>query len=248
MTTYTLEEFQKLSPEKRADVAMNVAMKIDRVKHPKRFVKHRAKVNLSMEQVQALLGAAYEGDHPEDWFILYLTSEGDDGKGPGLRIGEVIGDHRHGADLPGLQVDDLRDDGIWVRGKMGHKELMPLDTDIVDRLRYVCVGKRASGMIFNRYEGLVEAPNVFQKRIKQYARKAGLIEWKLVTPHRLRAAMAQYHTWVLGQSPKQVQKAMRHKQITTQETYVGEASEEQMRQIFSGTKEGVRLNYPEEKP
>src|SRR5438094_4947383 len=151
----------------------------------------KREINLSPEQVKAILVQAKEASL-RDHLLLKTMTVGD------FRVGEVVGSaarrwvkETHSwtpaePNLRGLQIQDLHDDGIWVEGKGWKKEknpappkLIPLPLELVKELREF-TGTRKNGRIFEISESRVEQMTRF------YAKRAGVIDWKLVHPHRFR--------------------------------------------------------------
>src|SRR6266705_4263504 len=175
----------------------------------------KREINLSPEQVKAILGQAKVASL-RDHLLLKTMTVGD------FRVGEVVGSaarlwipycpkcewhyftknkcERCGAakdkkagfwiasepNLPGLQIEDLHDDGVWVQGKGWKKKvkaappkLIGLPLSLINELR-VFTGTRKQGRIFEISESRVEQMS------RLYAKRAGVIDWKLVHPHRFR--------------------------------------------------------------
>src|SRR3989475_1959986 len=151
----------------------------------------KREINLSTEQVKAILGQAKVASL-RDHLLLKTMIVGD------FRVGEVVGSAARRwikaekrwepaePNLRGLQIQDLHDDGIWVEGKGWKKEknpappkLIPLPLELVKDLR-AYIGTRKQGRIFEISESRVE------QMTRIYAKRAGIIDWKLVHPHRFR--------------------------------------------------------------
>src|SRR5207249_1303838 len=97
----------------------------------------------------------------------------------GLRCGEIVG----WRGLPGIRIGDIRDEGIWVKGK-------------------------------------------------GYAREAGIDDWEMVGPHRLRAFFAT-DAKDKGLDAFTIRDLMRHKNITTTNLYVGQSSPERLAKMVN---------------
>src|SRR6266567_1785556 len=65
----------------------------------------KRKVWLTSEQVDTMLTQA-KHDSERDYLLLLLMRYG-------LRCGEIVG----WRGLPGIRIEDIRDDGVWVKGK-----------------------------------------------------------------------------------------------------------------------------------
>src|SRR6266550_803617 len=91
-------------------------------------------VDLTVDMVNKILELA-KAKRQRDYLILALMAKG------GLRLAEVVGsvDKRLMARglLPGLRVEDLRPDGVWVNGKKSrfyggpYRVLQPLPKDLL---------------------------------------------------------------------------------------------------------------------
>ena len=196
----------------------------------------KREINLSPEQVKAILTEA-KNHSLRDYLLIKTMTIGD------FRVGEVVGSAARRwiksdrtwtpaePNLPGLQIQDLRDDGIWVQGKGWKKDknpappvLVPLSKSLILELRNY-VGTRKSGRIFEISESRVEQMTRF------YAKKAGLIDWKLVHPHRFRhfttTQIARKHGVLAGRD------IARHKNISTTNRYIAELPEEEKRTIIA---------------
>ncbi len=195
----------------------------------------KREINLNPEQVKAILIQA-KMTSERDYLLLKTMTLGD------FRSGEVVGSAARRwikeskswipaePNLPGLLIEDLRDDGVWVQGKGWKKEKNPtppkkvqLPTDLVAELR-LFVGKRAKGRIFE-----ISWSRVWQM-LHIYAKKAGVIDWKLVHPHRLRHYMttqvARKHGVIAARD------IARHKNIGTTNRYIAELPEDEKRAII----------------
>jgi integrase len=137
----------------------------------------------------------------------------------GLRIGEIVGRNR----LPGIYVRDIRERGFWILTKKDIGRLVPVPSDIMGKIRgYVDARKlRPNDKLFPVSERTAEAV------IKRYARAAGIEEWRLVTPHRLRAFLAT-DAKKKGLSAFEIRDVMRHANISTTNLYVGHDSPEEV--------------------
>jgi len=141
--------------------------------------------------------------------------------------------------LPGLLVEDLRDDGVLVQGKGWLKEktnvapkIVPLPEDHVKELRGF-IGTRKQGRIFEVSESRVVQMTTF------YAKRAGVIDWKLVHPHRFRHYMTTQVARKYGVLA--ARDIARHANISTTNRYIAEIPEDEKRKIISGMQELISV-------
>ena len=195
----------------------------------------KREINLSPEQVKAILSEA-KAVSLRDHLLLKTMTVGD------FRVGEVVGSAARRwvketrswtpaePNLRGLQIQDLHDDGVWVEGKGWKKEknpappkLVPLPLELVKDLR-AYIGSRKEGRIFAISESRVEQMTRF------YAKRAGVIDWKLVHPHRFRhfttTQVARKHGVLAARD------IARHANISTTNRYIAELPEEEKRKII----------------
>ena len=103
---------------------------------------------------------------------------------------------------------------------------------LVDELR-AFTGKRKQGRIFEISESRVEQMTRF------YAKRAGLIDWKLVHPHRFRhfttTQIARKHGVLAARD------VARHKNISTTNRYVAEIPDEEKRDIIEHQAELISM-------
>jgi integrase len=132
----------------------------------------------------------------------------------GLRIGEVVG----WRGLRGIRKEDLRQKGVWIKGKgyaagIVQDVLYPLPDQVLAVLRpYADSFKRADEKLFPISEPWAET------LCKRYAKDIGLEDWNRVSPHRLRAFFND-DMKAKGIDLGIRKDAMRHKRITTTMTY-----------------------------
>ncbi len=138
----------------------------------------------------------------------------------GLRCGEIVG----WRGLPGIRVQDVRDTGIWIKGKgyaagIVQDRLVPMPPDVMELLKsFVSLGRRRpEDKVFPLSEYWAE------QIVKGYAKRAGIEDWERVGPHRLRAFFAT-DAKDKGQDAFTIRDLMRHKNITTTNLYVGQSS------------------------
>jgi integrase len=157
----------------------------------------------------------------------------------GVRCGEVVG----WRGLPGIRVQDLRDNGIWIKGKgyaagIVQDRLVPMPPDVMELLKtFINMGRRRSE------EKLFPITEYWAEQIvKGYAKRAGIEDWERVGPHRLRAFFAT-DAKDKGQDAFTIRDLMRHKNITTTNLYVGQSSPERLAKIVKSlaSQEGNQL-------
>jgi len=155
--------------------------------------KQGREIDLTDTESDAILRAA-EKVSERDYLILALA-----GQGRGIRIGELVGvkkttkyhtfldpaNHDKGGtwkesctELPGIFAGDVREGAVWVRRKGGQVRRVRLASWLYTRLEKWA--EAHPGKLFDVRER--QAYNIVQK----YAREAGLSDWQLVHPHRLR--------------------------------------------------------------
>jgi integrase len=116
----------------------------------------------------------------------------------------------------------LKDDGIWVHGKGGTNKLQSLDPSTVARLR-AFIGTRKKGKIFDLTTGRC------RQLMKRYAKLAGIPDFQLVHPHRLRAFVGSELKERFD--VKVAQDVLRHKSaVTTLNSYVRQTAEGRRRE------------------
>ncbi len=204
----------------------------------------KREINLSPEQVKAILTEA-KNHSLRDYLLIKTMTIGD------FRVGEVVGSAARRwvksdriwtpaePNLRGLQIQDLHDDGIWVEGKGWKKEknpappkLVPLPLELVKELREF-TGTRKNGRIFEISESRVEQMTRF------YAKRAGVIDWKLVHPHRFRhfttTQIARKHGVLAARD------IARHANISTTNRYIAELPEEEKRKIIQAQEDLISV-------
>lgn len=161
----------------------------------------KRKIWLTSEQVERMFALAKEAS-VRDYLMMLLMRYG-------MRCGEIVG----WRGLPGIHKEDLREKGIWVKGK-GYKAgivqdtLYPLNDDVMRQLRAYSVQFMPADKLFDLSEPYVET------LVKRYAQLAGVEDWSLVGPHRLRAFYNQ-DMKEKGIDVSIRRDMMRHKSITT---------------------------------
>lgn len=184
----------------------------------------KRKVWLTTSQVDTMLHLAHERSE-RDYLLLQLMRYG-------LRCGEIVG----WRGLPGIRANDLRNEGIWVKGKgyargIVQDRLVPMPKELIKQLR-----RHVSQTLPHRSNNdsddkVFPISEVRAERIvKQYARQAGIDDWERVSPHRLRAYFAT-DAKDKGLDAFTIRDLMRHKNITTTNLYVGQSSAERLARI-----------------
>src|SRR5437867_573367 len=204
----------------------------------------KREINLSPEQVKAILTEA-KNHSLRDYLLIKTMTIGD------FRVGEVVWSAARQCvksdriwtpaeqNLRGLQIQDLHDDGIWVESKGWKKEknpappkLVPLPLELVKELREF-TGTRKNGRIFEISESRVEQMTRF------YAKRAGVIDWKLVHPHRFRhfttTQIARKHGVLAARD------IARHANISTTNRYIAELPEEEKRKIIQAQEDLISV-------
>lgn len=162
-----------------------------------------------------MLALALEHGGERDWLLLNLMRYG-------LRVGEIVGDNG----LPGIKTEDLRSNGIWVKGKgyaagIVQDRLVPIKTQLLESLVKFAP---KNGLLFPISERWAE------QITKRYAKLAGIEDWELVGPHRLRAFFAT-DAKEKGVDAFTIRDLMRHKNIKTTNLYVGQTSQERLQKV-----------------
>ena len=151
----------------------------------------------------------------------------------GLRVGEIVGCEG----LPGIHLEDIRSEGIWVKGK-GYKagivqdSLVPIPAGVIKLLRHYSSNLSTGDKVFPISERQAE------RIVKNYARKSGIEDWRLIGPHRLRAFFAT-DAKDKGKDGLMIKDLMRHKNLATTEIYVGRASPQTLRRVVEELAEHV---------
>ncbi|MBO0888362.1 site-specific integrase [Candidatus Bathyarchaeota archaeon] len=166
-----------------------------------------------------------EHESERDYLLLLLMRYG-------LRCGEIVG----WRGLPGIRIEDIREDGIWVKGKgyargIVQDRLVVLPQNAIRRLR-----RYLTQTLVTHFENAQE-DKVFpisavraEQIVKRYAKNAGIDDWERVSPHRLRAFFAT-DAKDRGLDAFTIRDLMRHKNITTTNLYVGQSSTERLARI-----------------
>ena len=185
---------------------------------------HKRKVWLTSLQVDTMLERAKAASE-RDYLLLQLMRYG-------LRCGEIVG----WRGLPGIRTDDIREQGIWIKGKgyargIVQDRLVPMPKDLIRQIRFYMATlalHRSGGSNLDRIFPISE---VWAERIvKKYARDCGVDDWERVGPHRLRAFFAT-DAKDKGLDAFTIRDLMRHKNITTTNLYVGQSSTDRLSRL-----------------
>lgn len=182
---------------------------------PTRYKKRKAW--LTGSQVETILGVAGRTSS-RDYAMMTLMRWG-------LRVGEIVGCEG----LPGIHLEDVRSEGIWVKGK-GYKagivqdSLVPMPANVIKLVRQYSSNLKPGDKVFPISERQAE------RIVKNYAKLSGIEDWRLVGPHRLRAFFAT-DAKDKGKDGLMIKDLMRHKNLATTEIYVGRASPQTLRRV-----------------
>jgi integrase len=132
-----------------------------------------------------------------------------------IRDGQFVLRMRLSDPLPGLQVQDLREGAIWVKGKGGTQRRHPLPKWLYEKLE-LQVGQRKTGKIFD-FSG-----DGLYKLTKKYAKLANVPDWNLVHPHRFRHFYIRSVWRKNKNNPVLIQHLARHATWDMTEHYIGE--------------------------
>lgn len=150
----------------------------------------------------------------------------------GLRCGEIVG----WRGLPGIKIADIRNEGIWVKGKgyargIVQDRLIPIPKKLMQQLRRYANQTSQETPFEHRDHKVFSLSEVRAEQIvKRYAREAEIDDWERVGPHRLRAYFAT-DAKDKGFDAFTIRDLMRHKNITTTNLYVGQSSTERLARI-----------------
>jgi integrase/recombinase XerD len=185
----------------------------------------KRKVWLTGGQIQTILGLAMKRSERDHAMMTLMRW--------GLRVGEIVGC----GGLPGIRLEDIRSEGIWVKGK-GYKagivqdSLVPMPASVIKLLRRYASDISPGDKVFPISERQAE------RIVKNYARSSGIEDWHLVGPHRLRAFFAT-DAKDKGKDGLMIKELMRHKNLATTEIYVGRASPQTLRRVVEELAEQV---------
>lgn len=126
----------------------------------------------------------------------------------GLRVSEVCG----------LNVGDVSDDFVRVKGKGGKERIVPVAEAAIKELDHFLVNFRqeGEGAIFTTERGSRMSRISVWGRVKFYAKKIGLV--KEISPHTLRHSFAT-HLLENGADLRIIQELLGHANIATTDRY-----------------------------
>jgi integrase len=169
--------------EKR-EAKMAPRQKVRRRRIPRKELDESEQVRF-IQYLEDLWKKTSDPDDLENYLIFWFMHR------LALSTGEVVGSHRNGSNLPGLQVGELQSDGIYVHRKKGGGQYHHLPRDIVQKMQIVIGGRRKTGDEIQDRIFLPEMKDpvgVVIKRMKIHAHQAGLEGWKLIQPTAYRRA------------------------------------------------------------
>lgn len=188
------------------------------------MVQRRSKIPSKEEEARVL--ETVERMSPSDSLIYWLMGK------RGLRIGEIVSNHRNGSNLPGLQLEDLTDSGVHVKGKKGHDDFIPLPSDKVSALKGL--GEtRQKGPIFKDIASHKDPVGTMDHRTKVYCREAGIEGWQWIHPHAFRHAFGYKAARAVGGDSFKVRDLMRHKNIAMSSRYVHGMDETEKKNLLT---------------
>ncbi len=141
---------------------------------------HPAPPELSDQEILALLKVAKAELH-RDWLIFRLVIE------HSFTIGEIVGSKRHGSNLPGIQIEDLRIDSVWLRrGWLEESGWERIGTELMRELKEYA-GQRTTGILFDI--GGYDPVSTMALHLRQYAKIAKIT--KPFSPLDLRGRLTE---------------------------------------------------------
>ena len=192
----------------------------------------KREVDLSQNWVEKIIAVA-KNHGPRDYLLFRLFAT------KGFRRGEIVGSEpRHWnkklrkwekaeATLPGLRIEDLQDNGIWVQGKGWKKlidpnppEFVNLSPELVKELRDY-IGDRKTGRIFPM------DPSRPWQLLRQFAKDAGHPEWNLLHPHRIRHFGGTTAYEIEGKDLRAANTFLRHKSMASTFRYIAKQTPEE---------------------
>ena len=185
---------------------------------------HKRKVWLTASQVDLMLERAKLANE-RDHLLLQLMRYG-------LRCGEIVG----WRGLPGIRTGDIRDQGIWVKGKgyaggIVQDRLVPIPRHLTKQLKSYAAEQARCRSDRSHPDKIFPISEVWAERIvKKHARDSGIDDWERVGPHRLRAFFAT-DAKDKGLDAFTIRDLMRHKNITTTNLYVGQSSTDRLARL-----------------
>ena len=123
--------------------------------------------------------------------------------------------------VPGIRREDVTPEGVSVIWKGGEKTFKYLPHELAHQLFAYASGlkKGAKVVSFTRQRGY--------QICQEYAKRAGIRDWKRVHPHRFRHYFGTFHARRTGRDPWKVSSLMGHKDLRATRVYVEELSPEE---------------------
>lgn len=184
----------------------------------------KRKIVPSPEWTQKILEAA-EQESERDFLMLATMAEG------GLRRSEVVGTDDKRAKArngpPGIRVQDIRDNGILIHGKLGKEVVQPINPQLIARVRaYIGQNRRKPDekVFIYSTDGLL-------KLCRKYGKRVGYPDWAKLHPHSLRHFYGTFIARKVGRDPFKVRDMMRHTDLKTTNTYVDELQPDEKDEI-----------------
>ena len=121
----------------------------------------------------------------------------------------------------GIRKEDVTPEGVSVVWKGGERNFRYLPTDLAGELfAYASRLRKGQRVVrFTRQRGY--------QLSQEYARRAGIQDWRRVHPHRFRHYFGTFHARRTGRDPWKVSSLMGHKDLRATRVYVEELSPEE---------------------
>lgn len=121
----------------------------------------------------------------------------------------------------GIRKEDVTPEGVSVIWKGGERNFRYLPNDLATELYAYASTLRKNGKVvgFTRQRGY--------QLCQEYAKRAGISDWKRVHPHRFRHYFGTFHARRTGRDPWKVSSLMGHKDLRATRVYVEELSPEE---------------------
>lgn len=122
---------------------------------------------------------------------------------------------------PGIRKEDVTPEGVSVVWKGGERNFRYLPKDLAkDLYAYASKLRKNQKVVgFTRQRGY--------QLCQEYAKQAGISDWKRVHPHRFRHYFGTFHARRTGRDPWKVSSLMGHKDLRATRVYVEELSPEE---------------------
>ena len=180
---------------------------------------------MTKDWIEKIIAVA-KSRNPRDYLLMRLFAT------KGFRRGEIVGSEarhwnietrkweRSEPTLPGLLVQDLRDNGIFVKGKGWKKTVNPnppefvtLSPELVKALRDY-IGNRKIGRIFPM------DPSRPWQILRELAKIAGHPDWNRLHPHRIRHFGGTTAYEIEGKDLRAANSFLRHKSMASTFRYI----------------------------